>query len=538
MQYISGNYVDLWDDQIFEARVILFENRIFRIEKLGNEDPNLPCILPGFVDAHVHIESSLLAPSEFAKLAVVHGTVATISDPHEIANVLGTKGVYYMLENGQTVPFKFFFGAPSCVPATTFETAGAEVTVDDIDQMLADPRIPYLAEMMNFPGVIYEDPMVMAKIKVAQKHRKPIDGHAPGLKGEQAEKYFSAGISTDHECFTLEEAEGKLKLGVKILIREGSAARNFEALIPLAKEHSDQMMFCSDDKHPDSLLLGHINALVKRAVAFGINPFAAIRMATIQPIQHYSLPVGMLREGDWADVILVDNLIEFNVIDTYIHGQKVAENGKSLIQGPPPQTINHFKTHAITEKEIQIPVQGSKVRVIGALNGQIVTERKWVDANKVGQEDILKIVVYNRYHAAPPAVAYIHGFGLQQGAIASSVAHDSHNIVAVGCDDKSIVDAINLVVKEKGGLSAVSKDKKLILPLPIAGLMSAGDGYEVAQEYIKIDQFVRESLGSVLDSPFMTLSFMALLVIPSLKLSDKGLFDGDRFEFTSVGFDE
>lgn len=538
MLEFTGNYVNLWDETVFKARIVVLKDRIFTIQKLGEEDPKCTYFLPGFVDAHVHIESSLLPPSEFAKLAAVHGTVATVSDPHEIANVLGVQGVQYMIENGDTVPFKFFFGAPSCVPATTFETAGATVSPEDIRTLLSDDRICYLAEMMNFPGVIFEDPEVMEKLKIAQDLRKPIDGHAPGLRGENAKNYFSKGISTDHECYTREEAEEKLSLGVKILIREGSAARNFEALIPLAVAHADQMMFCSDDKHPDSLLEGHINLLVKRAVTSGVPLYSALRMACIQPVQHYRLPVGLLREGDPADFIEVNNLKDLNVLSTYIAGTCVAKEGKNLMSSAPAAAINRFQALPLQEKDLVLSLETKKIRVIGALDGQIVSEKRIKEAASIGQDDILKMVVYNRYRSAPPAIAYIQGFGLKQGAIASSVAHDSHNLVAVGCDDKSIVEVINALIKEKGGLGAVSKDKKLILPLPIAGLMSTDEGPKVAQDYIRIDAFSKETLGSTLQSPFMSLSFMALLVIPSLKLSDKGLFDGDKFEFTSVGIEE
>ena len=536
MEKFTGNIVDLFDKAIFMGSITVHEGRIFDIKKTGGEDFSQPYFLPGFVDAHVHVESSLLPPSQFGRLAVVHGTVATVSDPHEIANVCGTEGVRYMIENGESIPFKFFFGAPSCVPATAFETAGAAVSPADIDQLLADERVLYLAEMMNFPGVIFKAPEVLEKLALARKHHKPVDGHAPGLRGEQAEKYFAQGISTDHECFTLEEAAEKLQLGVKILIREGSAARNFDALIPLAVKHADRMMFCSDDKHPDQLIEGHINELVKRAVRAGVDRFDALRMASVNPVRHYHLPVGLLREGEWADFIQVDNLDNLAVQATYINGRKVAENGETLIQTRQAEVINRFSTSPLTEKDLEtaLPAGVQHLNVIQVLDGQLITQKHIAPA--AGGEDILKLVVYNRYQHVPPAVAYIRGFGLQQGALASSVAHDSHNIVATGTDDRSIAEAINLIVKEKGGLSAVSKDKKLILPLPIAGLMSHKDGYEVAAEYTRIDRFSKEVLGCTLGSPFMSLSFMALLVIPSLKLSDKGLFDGDTFEFTPVGF--
>lgn len=538
MNTYTGNIVNVFDDSVYFGTIAVHEGRIFDIKKTGPEDPASSYFLPGFIDAHVHIESSLLPPSQFGRMAVVHGTVGTVSDPHEIANVVGLRGVKYMISNGETVPFKFFFGAPSCVPATSFETAGAEITAEDIDHLLADERVPYLAEMMNFPGVIHKDPLVMEKLALARKYQKPVDGHAPGLRREQAAAYFSQGISTDHECFTLEEAEEKLKLGVKILIREGSAARNFEALIPLAVQHAGQMMFCSDDKHPDELLTGHINLLVKRAIAAGVDRFAAFRMASVNPVRHYNLPVGLLREGEWADFIEVENLHDLAILATYINGEKVAENGKTLIPSAEPEIINHFSAEPVSEKDLVLnwSPDARQLRVIQALDGQLITEKYIAPVPDITKDDILKIVVYNRYTRSAPAVAYIRGFGLKNGAMASSVAHDSHNIVATGTDDKAIAEAINLVVREKGGLSAVSRDKKLVLPLPIAGLMSNKDGYGIAEDYIIIDRFVRETLECRLRSPFMSLSFMALLVIPSLKLSDKGLFDGDKFEFTEIAF--
>lgn len=536
MTSYTGNIVNILDKTIYLGVITVYKDRIFNLKRIGNEDPSYSYFLPGFIDAHVHVESSLLPPSQFGRMAVVHGTVATVSDPHEIANVLGVSGVNYMINNGEKIPFKFFFGAPSCVPATNFETAGSEVTAADLDTLLADPRITYLAEMMNFPGVIYEDPSVMEKLALARKHKKPIDGHAPGLRGEQAKKYFSHGISTDHECFTYDEAQDKLNLGVKVLVREGSAARNFDALIPLAKENAHLMMFCSDDKHPDELLTHHIDKHVKRAIAAGVDKFDAFRMASLNPIRHYNLPVGLLREGDFADFIEVDNLQNLQIKSTFINGHKVAENGKSLIEPIQAEIVNNFNANLISESDLilDIPDESNTIRVIKVVDGQLVTEKQLISIDEIERQDVLKLVVYNRYSSSPPAVAYIQGFGLSQGALASSVAHDSHNIVATGKTDKAIAEAINLIVKEKGGLAAVSKDKKLVLPLPIAGLMSNKDGYEVANEYIAIDRFSKEVLGCTLRAPFMALSFMALLVIPSLKLSDKGLFDGNKFEFTDV----
>jgi adenine deaminase len=538
---LKAQFVDIPNQKIYPVLLSLANSKIQNIEPIAPE-AGLPFLMPGFIDAHVHVESAMLVPSEFARLAVVHGTVATISDPHEIANVCGMKGVDYMIENSKQVPFKFYFGAPSCVPATPFETAGGEINVEDIERLMSRPEIHYLAEMMNWPGTVNQDPVVMAKIKIAQKYSKPIDGHAPGLQGELAKKYVEAGPSTDHECFTYEEALGKIKLGMKIAIREGSAAKNFEALIDLIDDYPEMIMFCSDDKHPDNLALSHINNLAARAVAKGKDLFDVLRAACLNPISHYSLQVGQLRKGDPADFILVKDLEKFEVLATYINGEKVAESGKTLIQRVNNGIINNFNCLPKTIKDFQIESKGSKVRVIEALDGQLITPasegeilvREGFAESNLAQ-DILKITVVNRYEDASPAVAFIKNFGLKSGAIASSVGHDSHNIIAVGVDDESICRAVNLIIEAKGGISAVNGTQKEILPLPVGGIMSAADGYEVAAAYTRIDRIAKE-LGSTLNSPFMTLSFMGLLVIPDLKLSDKGLFSGKKFEFEEVFF--
>lgn len=536
---LSGQLVDIINRVILPVEIEVARKKIVSISKI-NPAPGLPYILPGFIDAHVHVESSMLVPSEFARLAVCHGTVASISDPHEIANVCGMEGINYMVENGNKVPFKFYFGAPSCVPATFFETAGAEITAHDINELLKREEIVYLAEMMNWPGTVNREPEVMEKINIAKKHGKPVDGHAPGLKGEIAAKYASAGITTDHECFSLEEALYKAKLGMKITIREGSAAKNFDALIDIIDVFPEQVMFCSDDKHPDNLSLGHINELVARAVAKEKNLFDVLKAACITPIEHYRLEVGRLRLGDPADFILVEDLKSFKVLATYIDGEKVAENGITLIDPVENEIINNFNTGIKNESDFQLPAKGNSIRVIEALDGQLITQEitsevRIEDGLAIAnpEKDILKITVVNRYEEAPPAIAFIKNIGLKKGAIASSVGHDSHNIIAVGVDDASLCRAINLLITEKGGIAAVGPQKKMVLPLPVAGLMSPRDGYEIAKAYTEIDLFAK-SLGSKLQSPFMTLSFMALLVIPDLKLSDKGLFSGQRFKFTEV----
>lgn len=537
MKQLSANYVNIFDDSISYATIKVANGRIQHVDFLGDEKPGEKYFIPPFIDAHIHIESSMLTPAQFARMAVVHGTVGTVSDPHEIANVLGIDGVKYMIEDGKRIPFKFCFGAPSCVPATTFETAGAEITAADIKELLTMKEVGYLAEMMNFPGVLFDDPIVAEKLTIAKAFNKPIDGHAPGLRGEDAKKYIDAGISTDHECFTYDEALEKLQLGMKIIIREGSAAKNFEALIPLAKEFADKMMFCSDDKHPDSLEIGHINTLVKRAIAAGVDMFDALRMASLNPVLHYRLNVGLLREGEPADFVIIDNLTDFTVLQTYIDGECVAENGVSKIENLTSEIVNNFSCSPISIEQIEV-LETPTLPVIQVIDEQLITNRvnfsSLVRNGKVVSDierDVLKIVVVNRYSDTPPAVAFIHDFGMKEGAIASSVAHDSHNIIAVGVSDEDIVEAVNLIIENKGGVSAVSSELRGILPLPIAGLMSNEDGYKVAKDYTDIDKFAKEQLGCTLSAPFMSLSFMGLLVIPKLKLSDKGLFDGEKFEF-------
>jgi adenine deaminase len=535
---IQGNIVDVVARRIFRGTVVVREGKIeaIREEQVAAEG----FIMPGLIDSHIHIESSMLIPSEFARLAVIHGTVGSVSDPHEIANVLGVEGVKFMIANGKKVPFKFNFGAPSCVPATPFETAGARLGVDEVRELLQMPEIKYLSEMMNFPGVLFNDPEVMAKLEMARLAGKPVDGHAPGVTGEDAGKYIMAGISTDHECFSLEEAYEKIKYGMHILIREGSAAKNFNTLYPLIDEFPDQVMLCSDDKHPNDLVAGHINLEVKQALNHGLNPMNVLRSCTFNPVKHYNLDIGLLQQGDPADFILVDNLVDFNVLATYINGNIVAERGKTLIKGVVEIPYNNFNIARIWAPDIRVIPGNDQIRVIQAYDGQLITGLLFADpliidnnvVSNVGL-DILKIVVKNRYNEAPAAVGFIKNTGLKRGAIASCVAHDSHNIVAVGVDDDSIAQAINLIIANTGGIALVDGTKKKILPLPFAGIMAGLDGFEVAQQYEEMDKQAKE-MGSTLSAPYMTLSFMALLVIPEIKLSDKGLFDGSHFKFTGV----
>ena len=513
---------------------------ILRLEPDPSRDAGLKFILPGFVDSHIHIESSMLLPSEFARVAVRHGTVATVSDPHEIANVCGIEGVELMLRNAATTPFKFCFGAPSCVPATTFETAGANLDAQAVSQLLDDSRIGYLSEMMDFPGVLNRSPEVMSKIEAALDRGKPVDGHAPGLRADDAANYVSAGITTDHECFTIEEALDKIAAGCKIAIREGSAARNFEALQSLIDSHPDQVMLCSDDKHPDEFLLGHINQLAARAIASGRDLMNVLQVACVNPVDHYSLDVGLLRVGDPADFIVVEDLAEFKVAETYIAGQLLARNGECLMPAAETETLNNFVAHPIEVSQLEVRAEGNQVRVIQAIEGQLITREVirdcCVEDGKVVadlENDVLKIVVANRYKKAPPQVALVTGFELNQGALAGSVAHDSHNIVAIGTNDEDLVAAINAVIQHRGGLAVSGNGQTDVLPLPVAGLMSTESCESVGETYGQLDCRIKE-FGTPLRAPFMTLSFMALLVIPSLKISDRGLFDGDRFEFVSL----
>ena len=535
---IGGQIVDLVNSRIFSGVVVVEDGKISKIE----EQPvgNTQYIMPGFVDAHVHIESSMLIPSEFARLATCHGTVATVSDPHEIANVLGKEGVQYMIDNGKKVPFKFFFGAPSCVPATAFETAGSCLNAKDIEELMASDDIYYLSEMMNYPGVIFEDREVMEKIASAKRYGKPIDGHAPAVTGTDLQKYVAAGITTDHECFRQAGALEKISLGMKILVREGSAAKNFEALIPLMATHPDKLMFCSDDKHPNELVKGHIDDLVRRSIALGYNVMDVLKAASLNAVKHYKLNVGMLQKGDDADFIVVDDLHNPVAKQTYIKGVLVAENGVSNINYKETETPNKFNAHYIKAEELFVPDEGKQIKVIECLDGQLITKSFTTDpkVEKGGlvsdvERDILKMVVVNRYQPAKPAVCFIKNFGLKRGALASSVAHDSHNIVAVGVTDSDILHAVNLLIEHGGGVTAYCGTEMVAVPLPVAGLMSNEDGYLVAAAYENVDALAKR-LGSTLYAPFMSLAFMALLVIPELKISDLGLFDITKFGFTSL----
>jgi adenine deaminase len=538
MKSISGNIADVVNGEIYPGTLMISKGKIVAIVRDSASYDTF--ILPGFIDAHVHIESSMLAPSEFARIAAVHGTVACVSDPHEIANVLGIEGVRYMIENARSVPVRFYFGAPSCVPATEFEKGGAVIGPEEVEELLRMDEIRYLAEVMNFPGVIHAHPDVLAKIRIAKKYGRPIDGHAPGLRGHDLQKYSGAGISTDHETLSREEAVEKISRGMKIMIREGSAAKNFDELVSLIEEYPEWCMFCSDDKHPDDLVTGHINDLVKRAVRCGIDPLKVLKAACVNPVFHYRLNNGLLRTGDSADFLVADNLMDFTILKTVIKGEVIADSGKSLIPRVDVPIVNRFNAKRTKAEDVIIPSEGRHIRIIEAIDGQVVTgeiigtplvERGIAVSDTA--RDILKIVLVSRYRHAKPAIGFVHRFGLLHGAIASSIAHDSHNIIAVGTSDEDICRAVNLIFENKGGICAISSEREMILPLPVAGIMSDGEYQEVAAKYSVLDKMAKD-MGSPLHAPFMTLSFMALPVIPKLKITGQGLFDAEKFRFADT----
>lgn len=535
---ISGNIVDILKERIYPGTLEVSRGRISRITQ--EHERYREYIVPGFIDAHIHIESSMLTPSEFARVAVIHGTVGAVCDPHEIANVMGVDGVRYMVDDGTSVPFKFFWGAPSCVPATAFETSGARIDAHQMKTLFETKSVGFLSEVMNVPGVLQGDPDLTAKINVAKSFNKAIDGHAPGLGGEALKQYIGAGISTDHECVDYSEALEKLTLGMKIQIREGSAAKNFNDLIPIAREHADRCMFCSDDKHPDDIITGHINRLVQRAIEYGIEPMAALRIASLNPIRHYGLEVGLLQLGDPADFLVVDDLRSLRILKTVIDGKLVARDGNAEMPEAPIKRVNVFRTREKKVDDFKVMNRGGKIHVIEARDGQLITGRVQAEPKVSGDtivsdplRDILKTAVVNRYKDGPPSVGFVRSFGLKKGAIGSSVAHDSHNIVAVGVSDTDISRAVNLIIQSQGGISATCGKTDKVLPLPVAGIMSDLNYEEVARRYRELDAFAKK-MGSGLTAPFMTLSFMALLVIPEIKISDRGLFDALRFEFIDL----
>ena len=534
---VSGQLVDIHNRDIYPAVIEIKEGHITTIERVDSASEFF--ILPGLIDAHIHIESSMITPGAFALTAVKHGTCGVVSDPHEIANVLGIEGVEFMIDDAKKVPLNFFFGAPSCVPATSFETNGASLNVIEIEKLLRKNDIKYLSEMMNFPGVIFGNREVMEKIECAKKFNKPVDGHAPGLTGEALKKYVAAGITTDHECSNIKEAEEKISLGMKILIREGSAARNLDSLKNLYKDYPEMVMLCSDDLHPDTLKKRHINKLIGKLIEEGYNMFEVIRSATINPNEHYGLNMGLLRKGDSADFILVDSLEKMNVHETWIKGNKVFSEGKVLFEYEIGSSVNKFNCQPLEEKDIKVRNEFSDIRVIAAVEGELLTGELHRSSGKAEiieadiHNDTLKIVVKDRYKNSPPAIGFITGFRLKKGAFASSIAHDSHNIIAVGTNDSDIIAAINDIINLKGGLAVSSDGTVNSVQLNIGGIMTTRSCDEIAKDYEHLNQLV-ESLGCTMKSPFMTLSFMALLVIPDLKIGDRGLFDVRKFEPVSL----
>jgi adenine deaminase len=540
---VSGKIIDLFRRRIYGGVIRIVNGKINSI--IESEDIEDVYILPGLIDSHVHIESSMLIPNEFSRLVVPRGTVAVVSDPHEIANVHGVKGVEFMLQNAKRSPLKMFFGAPSCVPATEFETNGAVIGHEEIKYLLSNGCI-VLSEMMNFPGVISGDKEVMKKIEVAKSLGKKIDGHALGLSNHDLRKYVEAGISTDHECSTLDEALEKIDLGMKILIREGSAAKNFEALSSLIETHTNDVMLCTDDSHPDELLkIGHIDKLIKRGLKKGYSIFDLLTVASVNPVKHYGLPVGLLRIGDPADFICVDDLVNFNVTCTFIDGEPVYERGKNKIISVDEIPLNHFNASKIKKEDIKVYSKGCKtsINVIEAFDGDLFTKKfLWQHNYKNGEEvrtdtdlDILKIVVVNRYIDSKPTVGFIRNFGLKSGAIGGSIAHDSHNIILIGVDDESIVKVCNRLIDMKGGIALIDPALNVIeeLALPYSGLMTNEDGIKVAEKYDALNKKAKE-LGCGFHAPFMTLAFMSLLVIPEIKIGDKGLFDVTSFNFIPI----
>lgn len=536
---ISGNIVDVLNKRIFPGKIFIEDGKINKIEEIKNDFPK-QFILPGLIDSHVHIESSMLSPGGFASLAVQHGTIASVSDPHEIANVMGMEGVEYMIRDGKKVPFKFYFGAPSCVPATPFETSGAVLGANEINDLLNRNEIKYLSEMMNFPGVIGKDKAVLQKINYAKKLNKPIDGHAPGLRGEALKKYIHAGITTDHECFTIDEAREKIELGMIVQIREGSAARNFKALYPLISEYPGKVMLCSDDLHPDDLLKGHMNRLIVEGLKEGLDLFDILTAAIVTPKDHYNLDIGLLQENDPADLIVIDNLKDFRIKQVYINGELVVNNARVLFDYENTETINKFVAQPVKKDGIKVSAKGDKIRVINAFDGELITGQEIVEANIHNDEvfpdpayDIQKVVVLNRYQKSNPVVGFITGFGLEKGALASSIAHDSHNIIAMGTNDTDIIKVLNTVIESRGGIAVYDGVNLDTIQLKIAGLMSDEDPQKVAKDYKRINSKAAK-LCSKIKSPFMTLAFMSLLVIPELKIGDKGLFNVVDFKETSL----
>jgi adenine deaminase len=540
---VQGYLADIASKRFRPVRMLIRGGKIEKVESIPQPEDDI-YILPGLVDSHIHIESSMLSPQQFSSLALAHGTVATVSDPHEIANVLGKDGIEFMVRDGNRSPLKFHFGVPSCVPSTPFETAGAIIDSRAIEELISDERFKYLAEMMNFPGVINQDEEVVRKLQLAREYGKPIDGHAPGVRGEDLEKYVSAGISTDHECHDYDEALEKIRAGMTIQIREGSAARDFDALYPLIDQYPGQVMLCSDDRHPNDLIRGHIDELIRKGLSYGLNFFNLLQAATWNPVKHYGLDVGLLQEGDPADFILVDDPDSFKIRSVYIEGQQVYDQEKVLYEPLADKKPNVMNPRHLMPEDFKVKARSNRVRVIHALDNQLFTSSSWETLADDGgllhsdtEKDVLKVAVVNRYQPQLPSVGFIRNFGLKKGAIATSIAHDSHNLLVVGVGDNSIAEAIRLLREQKGGIVVYDGNQGRGLPLEIAGLMTHRPGREVAARYEQLTEEAR-ILGCTLEAPFMTLSFMALPVIPELKITDQGLFDVTTFQHTGLFADE
>ena len=561
--------LDVLTDSVYPARITV-EDGIFKeiVPIHVTEETKIDVdglVLPGFIDSHIHIESTMLTPAQFAKIAVRHGTTSVVCDPHEIANVCGIDGIEFMIENASTVPFNFYFEAPSCVPATAFETSGAILDSSDIEYLLQKDEIIALAEMMNFPGVINGEEEVLRKLELARMYEKPIDGHAPLVSGKDLDKYIEQGISTDHECSSFHEAIEKKQKGMKIMVRDGSSAKDMEALFDFSKriEHlKNQDSFgiiptevlerrinspifdfiVSDDKHPNDLIYGHLNKSVKKAADLGVDIIKAIEMVTINPAAHFGLDAGSIVTGAKADFIIIDNLTDFNIKKTYIAGECVFDGENVLFDVEDVEVENSIDADKKCAEDFEVYFDGDEceVNVIECYDGDLLTGKTTATLKtKDGivhsdiYQDVLKIAVVERYGKNTIANAFIKGFELKKGAIASSVAHDSHNIIVVGYSSEMMARAVNKIIDNRGGFAIVSEDFEDSLSLPIAGLMCNEDAYEIAEKLDELHKMTR-ALGCELDSPFMTMAFMALLVIPSIKISDMGLFDGDSFEFIDV----
>lgn len=551
MNSVKGHIVDVLRREIYDGELVIEDERIIDIKRceLSANDKSWPYIMPGFIDSHVHIEISMMAPHKFAHIAVSHGTTGVIADPHEIGNVLGIEGVEYMIRSGRKTRFNFCFGAPSCVPAVggDVETCGKVIDVNDIEALMAREDIGFLAEMMNFPGVLAGNKEVMAKIKAAQRHGKPVDGHAPRLMGQERYKYAATGITTDHECSTLEEGRSCIHAGMKVIIRESSAATDFQLLSPLIAESPNMVMFCTDDCHPDDLVRGHINLMVKRALADGYELWDVLQAACVNAQKHYNQNWGLLQVGDPATFITVDNITpHFRVESTIIRGEEVYNynsvlhsshsviNDDHMVDDHFP---NNFVALPITKDDIAMDIKsGDTVHVIHASDGSLLTAHEVVKVtgnplfdSQYPWNEVQKIVVYNRYVAgAKPVVGLVRGFNIKKGAIASSVAHDCHNIVAIGSNDEYLVRAVNRIVEMQGGQVVVTPEEIMDIPLPIAGLMSPMDGHEIAFRTLCIQEKVNE-IGCQMKSPFITMTFMCLPVIPDIKITDRHLMDTKSF---------